>query len=172
MAAVNNKKLRAYLLFNAGRAFWRGYKEKHSSWNVALINKSEQMKHPKLRAELRPNENWVFTTLILTTNKMFYYINSTEMLRWQKMYSLQKIQAWYSSRLSRDNCRTCLWSCSKEGFKTVSILIANISCEIWIPEINITMWRPRHRRKTKKRVCKHVFAILTTYKETILWKDA
>ena len=152
--------------------FEEGIKKSIQVEMLHLFNKSEQMKHPKLRAELRQNENWVFITVILTTNKMFYYINSTEMSRWQKTYSLQEIQAWYLSRLNRDNCRTCLWSCSKEGFKTVSILIANISCEIWIPEINITMWRPRHRRKAKKRVCKHVFAILTTYKETILWKDA
>ena len=113
------------------------------------FNKSEQMKHPKLRSELQPNEKWFFITLILTTNKMSYHISSTEMSRWQKMYSLQEIQAWYPSRSSRDNCRTCLWSCSKEGFKTVSILIANISCEMWIPETIITMWRPRHRRKAK-----------------------
>ena len=36
------------------------------------FNKTEQMKHPKLRAELRPNEEWFFITLILTTNKTSY----------------------------------------------------------------------------------------------------
>ena len=30
------------------------------------------MKHPKRRGELRPNEQWFFITLILTTNETFY----------------------------------------------------------------------------------------------------
>ena len=34
------------------------------------------------------------------------------------------------SPYSRNNCTTCLLSCSEEGFKAVIILIADICCEI------------------------------------------
>ena len=45
-------------------------------------------------------------------------------------YSLQETQARPPSRYSHNNRRACLRSCSKEGFKAVSISITNISCEI------------------------------------------
>ena len=37
-------------------------------------------------------------------------------------------QAW--SSYSHNNHRTCMRSCSKDGFKDVNILITNISCEV------------------------------------------
>ena len=63
MAAINKKKTKsmecsylkdhqlAFLLFSAGST-------KKNIWVEMLhwFNKTEQMKHPKLRAELRPNE--------------------------------------------------------------------------------------------------------------------
>ena len=43
------------------------------------------------------------------------------------------------SPYSRNNRRTCLQSCSKEGFNAVKILFANISCETRTPAIITTM---------------------------------
>ena len=63
MAIINNKKPKkmefsylrghklAFLLFSTGRTFLRDYKEKHLDWMLHWFNKTEQMKHRKLRAE-------------------------------------------------------------------------------------------------------------------------
>ena len=74
-------------------------------------------------------------------------------------YDYNKLEPGLPSGCSRNNRRTCLRSCSKEGFKAVSILIANVSCEIWLPAIITTTY------KGIRRKLKNVLAILTTYME-------
>ena len=67
MAAINNKKTKnmssylkdhqlAFLLFSAGRAFEGSIKKNIYVEILHWFNKTKQMKHPKLRAELRPKE--------------------------------------------------------------------------------------------------------------------
>ena len=59
--------------------------------------------------------------------------------------------AWdFANWCSRNNRRTCLRRCSIDDFKAVNTSIANLSCEIWIPAIITTMWRPRYTWKAYK----------------------
>ena len=107
----------------------------------------------------RQSEEWFFITMILTTN-------NTSVLQIcqddSRCTAYKKLKPGLYQIFSRNNRITYLQSCSKEGFKAVNISVANVSCEIWIPAIITTMWRPRYiRGKLEKRVRKHVLAILT-----------
>ena len=73
-------------------------------------------------------------------------------------------KAW--SPYSCNNRRTCLLSCSKEGFKAINISIANIPCEIWIsPTIT-------HYVKTKKymEMLKNVSLNMCLRSLRLLWR--
>ena len=128
------------------------------------FNKTEQMKHSKLRAKLRPNEEWFFITLILTTNKTSYRlyrnVKMTKDVQPTRNSSLVSIQI--KSRQSQNML----------AIKRVLKLLAY--------RLQIFLVKYEYLRslqlcedqgtdgKLKKCVCKHVFAILTTYRETRL----
>ena len=68
------------------------------------FNKTEQMKHPKLRAELRTNEQWFFITLILTTNKTFYRFHRNVKMT-KDVQPMQEIQAVIEIHRNVKKCR-------------------------------------------------------------------
>ena len=102
MVAINNNKTEsmecshlklALLLFSVSRAFWREYKEKHIyrlKCCIGLI-KPSKWNTPNWEPKWGRMNNG--SLLLWPWRQIKRPTDSTEMSRWQEMYSLQEIQA-------------------------------------------------------------------------------